>query len=165
MKNVFGIFGFLLLCPMLLLAQNDFNTRYFTIAAELSTELPTPELSAFQKKVKSTIYKKSYFSDFTNQAVTSQNFWQPVDIAATSQPIQRHSRVSMERLQAGLGRTQIYGYSTDGKTRVTNEVYDDVGYYSPYRNPYNPYRNYSPYSPYARPYIRRNAIITIGRDN
>ena len=70
MKNVFGIFGFLLLCPMLLLAQNDFNTRYFTIADELSTELPTPEWSAFQKKVNNTTYKKSYFCDFTNQAVT-----------------------------------------------------------------------------------------------
>lgn len=154
----------LLLLPLLSWGQNDFNSRYFTITATTQTELPTPALSAFQKKVRTSIYKKSMFSDFTNQQVTAQNYWQPVDMVATSENRQPGSRVSLERLQSGFGTKQVYGYRTDGKTRVRNEVYLDQQYYSPIYNPYSPFRNNN-FSPYSVPGERRRAVFTIGRDN
>jgi len=148
------------------MSQTDFESRYFTITATTQTELPTPELSAFQKKVQTSIYKQSLFSDFTNQQVTAQNYWQPVDMVATTQDRQPNSRVSLERLQSGFGNNQVYGYRTDGKTRVSNEVYLDQQYYSPIYNPYGPYyRNTNYNNPYGFQRRRPRAIITIGRDN
>jgi hypothetical protein len=155
----------LFLCPLATFAQKDFESRYFTIAATTQTELPTPALSAFQKKVKTSIYKQSLFSDFTNQQVTAQNFWQPVDMVASTQDRQPYTRVSLERLQSGFGRNQLYGYQTDGKTRVRNEVYQDQQYYSPIFSPYGSYYRNRNYNPYAYPIQRRSAIITIGGDN
>ncbi|QIE58228.1 hypothetical protein G5B37_01190 [Rasiella rasia] len=157
--------AFLLFFPLIALGQNDFESRYFTLAASVETELPTPQLSAFQKKVANSIYKKSRFSDFTNQQVTRQNFWQPVDMAATANERQRYSNVSTERLQAGFGRTQVYGYTTDGKTRARNSVYLDQQYYSPIYNPYGSYYRNRSYSPYGFRPARRSAIFTIGGDN
>lgn len=156
---------FLFLCPLLSLGQNDFDSRYFTIAATTITELPTPALSAFQKKVKTTIYKKSLFSDFTNQQVTAQNFWQPVDMVATTRNREPYTRVSLERLQSGFGKKQGYSYQTDGKTRVRNEVYLDQQYYSPIYNPYGPFYRNNNFNPYGSPIQRRSAIFTIGGDN
>jgi len=156
---------FLLLGSCYAFGQNDFESRYFTLTATLQTELPTPELSAFQKKVATTIYKKSRFSDFTNQQVTTQNFWQPVDMTATANEQSSYSRVSVERLQESFGRPQIYGYQSDGKTKVRNEVYRDQQYYSPIFNPYGSYyrnRNYTPYG--FRP-TRRSTILIFGDDN
>ncbi len=155
----------LLLLPLLCVGQKDFESRYFTIAATTQTELPTPALSAFQKKVQTSIYKKSMFSDFTNQQVTSQNYWQPVDMVATSEDRQPNSRVSLERLQSGFSRKPIYGYQSDGKTRVKNEVYRDQQYYSPIFNPYGSFYRNSDYSPFSYPVDRRRAVFTIGRGN
>ncbi|RDK87274.1 hypothetical protein [Marinirhabdus gelatinilytica] len=164
MKKILAI---LLLCSLQSWGQNDFESRYFTMTATIESEMPTPALSAFMKKVQTSIYKKSLFSDFTNQHVTAQNFWQPVDMASsTSERTRTSSKVSMERLQAGFGRKPLYGYQTDGKTRVRNEVYRDQVYYAPIYDPYRPFyrnRNYSPYNvPTAR---RTTTIITIGGDN
>ncbi len=162
MKYLLLILFFL---PLLSLGQNDFNTRYFTIEATTQTELPTPALSSFQKKVQTSIYKKSMFSDFTNQQVTSQNYWQAVDMVATTENRQPNSRVSLERLQSGFNNNSVYGYQTDGKTRVRNEVYRDQQYYSPIYNLNGSYYRNNNYSPYSFPTERRRAIITIGRDN
>ncbi|MDX1462679.1 MAG: hypothetical protein R3359_06450 [Marinirhabdus sp.] len=154
-----------LLLPYFAFGQNDFETRYFTISATVDTTFTTPELLAFQKKIAMLSNKKSRFSDFTDQQVTSQNFWQPIDMAATAQESPRPTVVSLERLQAGFGRTQLYGYQTDGRTNVRNEVYRDQSYYSPIFNPYGSYyrnRNYTPYG--FRTPIRRT-VITIGSDN
>ncbi|MAZ73821.1 MAG: hypothetical protein CMC70_11825 [Flavobacteriaceae bacterium] len=162
MKHLFLI---LFLFPVCCLGQNDFESRYFTITATTQTELPTPALSAFQKKVNTSIYKQSLFSDFTNQQVTAQNFWQPVDMLETAQNRQANSRVSLERLQSGFAKKQLYGYQSDGKTRVKNNVYLDQQYYSPIYSPYGSYYRNRNYSPYAYPTERRSTIITIGGDN
>ncbi|WP_432411061.1 hypothetical protein [Rasiella sp. SM2506] len=162
MKNLLLL---LFLFPVLSMGQSDFDSRYFTIEATTKTELPTPALSAFQKKVHTSMYKQSLFSDFTNQQVTSQNYWQSVDMVATTENRQPNARVSLERLQSGFGNSRIYGYQTDGKTRVRNEVYRDQQYYSPIYNTYGPYYRSNTYSPYNFPTERRRAIITIGRDN
>ena len=151
--------------PMLALGQNDFESRYYTFAATLQTELPTPELSAFQKKVATTIYKESRFSDFTDQQVTSQNFWKPVDMAATAQEQTGFSSVSIERLQAGFNRAQLYGYQSDGKSKVRNEVYRDQQYYSPIFNPYGSYYRNRNFSPYGFRAPRRTTIISFDGDN
>lgn len=159
------LFPILLLLPLLSVGQNDLESRYFTIAATTQTELPTPALSAFQKKVQTSIYKQSLFSDFTNQQVTAQNYWQPVDMVATTENRQPNGRVSLERLQSGFVHSRTYGYRTDGKTRVNNEVYLDQQYYSPIYNPYGSYYRNNNYSPYSYPTRRRSAIFTIGGDN
>tara|TARA_R100000935_G_scaffold58415_2_gene95343 strand:+ start:16266 stop:16754 length:489 start_codon:yes stop_codon:yes gene_type:complete len=155
----------LFLCPLFCLGQNDFESRYFTLAATIETELPTPALSAFEKKVQTSIYKQSLFSDFTNQQVTAQNYWQSVDMVATSEDKRPNGRVSLERLQSGFGTKKTYGYQTDGKTRTRNEVYLDQQYYSPIYNPYGSYYRNNLYSPYSYPTGRRRAVFTIGRDN
>ena len=156
----------LVLIPFLSIGQNDFENRYFTMAATLTAEIPAPELSAFEKKVASTFYKKgSEFSEFGNQTITAQNFWQPIDMAATVQEQGSYSRVSIERLQDGFGRTQVYGYTSDGQTRARNEVYRDQRYYSPIFNPYGSYYRNRNFSPYSYPRQRRNAILTFGNDN
>lgn len=155
----------LLLLPLLGISQNDFESRYFTIAATTETELPTPALSAFEKKAQTSMYKQSLFSDFTNQQVTAQNYWQSVDMVATSENRQPNGRVSLERLESGFNHKKVYGYQTDGKTRVRNEVYLDQQYYSPIYNPYGSYYRNNSYSPYSYPIERRKAIITIGRGN
>ena len=93
------------------------------------------------------------------------DFWQPVDMAATANEQSSYSRVSVERLQESFGRPQIYGYQSDGKTKVRNEVYRDQQYYSPIFNPYGSYyrnRNYTPYG--FRP-TRRSTILIFGDDN
>lgn len=161
-------FLLLLLFPLVSLGQADFEIRFLNITATPETEYPTPALSAFQKKVKQSMYKTSYFSDFTNQSVTAQNFYQPVDMATSTDGKQPYSRVSMERLQASFGRSQLYGYTTDGKTRIKNQVYEDARLNNGFRNPYDPFNRYSRYNgynPYARPDFRRTTIITIGGDN
>jgi hypothetical protein len=155
----------LLLLPVLGAGQNDFESRYFTIAATTQTELPTPALSAFEKKVQTSIYEQSLFSDFTNQQVTAQNYWQSVDMVATTENRQPNTRVSMERLQSGFGIKPTFGYQSDGKTRVRNEVYQDQQFYSPIFDPCRPFYRNNNYRQFNSPIERRSAVFTIGRGN
>ncbi|MEZ4779851.1 MAG: hypothetical protein R2786_10760 [Flavobacteriaceae bacterium] len=112
--------------PLSVVAQYDFESRYFTITSESLPEVP--ELSAFEinfgTKRDFSIRK---ITDFNK--VTSTNYWEAVDMAAALEKqgkFKSNSNYNVEALQqkysAFAGNAQ---YSPDGSTKVTNFVYKE----------------------------------------
>ena len=122
--KMYLLFWFFL--PVSLLAQYDFESRYFTITAASLPEVP--ELSAFEinfgPKKDFTIRK---ITDFNK--VTSNNYWEAVDMAAAiekQEKFKTNNYYNVDALQqkynAFAGNSQ---YSADGSTKVTNFVYKE----------------------------------------
>ncbi len=68
----------LLIVPVIAFGQHDFETRHFKIDATSLTAIP--EVSSFDLKFDTNApFQKKSLSDFLK--VTSENYWQPVDMA------------------------------------------------------------------------------------
>ena len=115
----------LLILPLTMLGQYDFDTRYFTIDAESLPEVP--EISSIQLERNSrNDFSIRTFSDFNR--VTANNYWEAVDMAAALEKKEgfKKSEVSVKALNQKFsvfgGGTQ---YERDGSTKVKNQVYKE----------------------------------------
>lgn len=112
-----------LLLPALAVAQNDFETRYFTINA---TSLPdVTDLMEFSFD-ESPIVKRS-LNEFD---MNVQNYRKPVDMASVVGAQKRSfatKEYSIEGLQSQYnGFGSAAQYSPDGSTQLVNPVYKDM---------------------------------------
>lgn len=115
----------LFVVPTALVAQADFETRYFTITATSLT--PIEELSVFDisfdvpKK-----FEKKKLSDFNK--VTSNNYWQAVDMAEALSQSEKYQKAEMDlgKLQSKtFARSGTNQYGADASTSVQNFVYKE----------------------------------------
>jgi len=160
MKNLFTIIT-VIFSVSISFSQNDFETRYYTIGPR---SLVSPSSIAFvldQKpnKIKSSFTlgeAPSYQNTLNTNAISTSNYWQPVDIAQamTSSTIAyNNSQFDTSKLKEKQFGFSIHGNGgntsfefSDGKTRVRNDVYKEQGmpflqnrYQRPY-NTINPFR-------------------------
>lgn len=167
---VMKIIAFLCIClPLLSFAQNDFETRYYTIDAKSLTDIPSiPSiLDAMPEAPKGsfTLGEAPSYKDALNAStINPNNYWQPVDIAsamASNTIPYNNKQFSTSKLQekqfgfsiSGNGGTTSFEFS-DGETRVKNDVYEEQGV------PFlvNPYQSFYR----RRPYGVRRSTISIG---
>jgi hypothetical protein len=145
--------------PCLSFAQNDFETRYFTINA---TSLPDMSgipsiLDILPKTTKGSFTlgeAPTYQNALNTNTINTHNYWQPVDIglAMNSNTITySNTQFNASKLQekqfgfsiSGNGGVTSFEFS-DGETKVRNDVYKEQG--APFL--INSYQQ--------RPYYRRN---------
>lgn len=104
--------------------QRDFEQAFFTIDEASLPEVP--EISAFEYKFERfTYFEKKKITDFLK--VTSQNYWQPVDMAEALErkTALQQSEFDLSRLQNEFGTANKENYTSDGATRVSNPVYQE----------------------------------------
>lgn len=115
----------LLLFPVSLWGQYDFETRYFSINATALPEIP--EVGEFTLRNASTdapLIKN--LSDF-NQ-INAKNYWQPVDMAGAMAEEEKlkDNGYDTQSLQEKFNKSYGVGqYPQDGSTKVTNRVYKE----------------------------------------
>jgi len=151
-NSKFGYILFLILMPLWCSAQSDLNTRYFRIDA---TSLPeVEELPSF------TLKKAPFVFDgkMPSSKITEENYWSPVSMedainqkefsATTNGKIKDFKTPQFLERRDYKNFSITSQYTSDGKTRVNNEVYKPYGgleYFSRYNNynndHLNPYRN------------------------
>lgn len=122
MKQLVFVF---MLFPLVLCAQYDFDTRYFTIDA---ASLPdVPEINSFEMNlgpIKNFEIKS--LSDFNK--VTAVNYWEAVDMASAIEKKENFKRADydsklLRQKLSTYGGTS--GYSKDGSSKVVNTVYKE----------------------------------------
>lgn len=123
MKKLLFILAFL---PLNLLAQYDFESRYFTINAASLPEVP--ELSAFDIDFgPKRDFSIRNITDFNK--VTENNYWQAVDMAAAIEKQDRFKSNTNYNVDALQQKYAAFGgnaqYNPDGSTKVTNFVYKE----------------------------------------
>ena len=108
-----------------MLAQYDFESRYFTISSESLPDIP--ELSAFEIDFGT---KRDFsirnITDFNK--VTSNNYWEAVDMSAAiekQEKFKSNSNYNVKALQQKFAVSGNQQYSADGSTKVTNFVYKE----------------------------------------
>ena len=160
MKNLFTIIT-VIFSVSICVSQNDFETRYYTIDAKslLYPSSMSFVLEQVPKKNKSsfTLEKApSYKNALNTNAINTNNYWQPVDIAqamrSNTSPY-NNSQFDTARLREKQFGLSIKGNGgntsfelSDGQTRVRNEVYKEQGMpflQNRYQRPYyraNPFR-------------------------
>jgi len=160
MKNLFTIITILFSVGMSF-SQNDFETRYYTINA--NTLIIPPSIGSVLDEMPDKINSSftlgeapSYQNTLNTNAISTSNYWQPVDIALamTSNTVAyNNSQFNTTKLQEkqfgfsiqGNGGNTSFEFG-DGQTRVRNDVYKDQstpflqnGYQRPYYRT-NPFR-------------------------
>lgn len=128
-----------LLVPIFMIGQNDFETRYFTINA---TSLPeAPEMIQILKEenpIKGSYTlgaSPSYEKARSSFSINATNYWQPVDMAAAlkstysdfTDPSVITQKVQEKQFGvtiSGNGGNTSFDFG-DGKTRVRNSVYQE----------------------------------------
>ena len=108
-----------------MLAQYDFESRYFTISSESLPDIP--ELSAFEIDFGT---KRDFsirnITDFNK--VTSNNYWEAVDMSAAiekQEKFKSNSNYNVKALQQKFAVSGNQQYPADGSTKVTNFVYKE----------------------------------------
>lgn len=114
------------LFPLSVLAQYDFESRYFTIDAKSLPEVP--ELSAFDINFgPKRDFSIRNITDFNK--VTSNNYWEAVDMAAAIEKQEKFKTNNNYNVEALQQQYYAFGgnaqYNPDGSTKVTNFVYKE----------------------------------------
>ncbi len=121
MKKI--LIAILIFFPLILLGQNDFDTRYFTINAKSLPELPQITSSSF------TLYKAPVLSQkLPSFKMTKENFWQPVDMAEAISDSRKfvNSAVNINPINAKeYGLTGYGSYPADKNSAPVNIVYKE----------------------------------------
>ena len=113
----------LLITPALVVAQYDFDTRYFTIKADA---LPDVESLANFSLEKGPVFSEKLP---TFNLMTRTNFWQPVDMVGAIGEARKFisSNVAITPLNAKVyGFSGFSGYKDDAASGVDNSVYKEV---------------------------------------
>jgi len=112
--------------PFFVMAQYDFETRYFTINTESLPDVP--EFSALEMNWAPK--KESEFkdiSDFTK--VTASNYWQAVDMASALEKRENYQKADIKVANLNQKFSALGGnaqYSKDGSSKVENTVYKEL---------------------------------------
>lgn len=160
MKNLFTIIAILFSISMSF-SQNDFETRYYTINAN-SLIIP-PSIKSVIDEMPDKINTSftlgeapSYQNTLNTNAISTSNYWQPVDIAmamASNTVAYNNDQFNTTKLQEkqfgisiqGNGGNTSFEFG-DNQTRVRNDVYKEQGMpflQNRYQRPYyraNPFR-------------------------
>ncbi|MDC7995399.1 hypothetical protein [Altibacter sp. HG106] len=131
----------LLLLPASMVAQYDFETKFFKIEATALPEIA--EISTWKLRTERT---SSFSTKLKTLRMNTQNYRLPVDMATAME--QQHGYVSPDfdtsKLEAAYGNLGTdKNYVSDGKTKVRNPVYTDMRNvsYRPAFTPFGYYRN------------------------
>ena len=128
----------LFMLPIILLAQNDFDTRYFTINAESLPDVPKIEgFFVANKDFKEGSYSLAGIPTYANTLqsfqINADNYWQPVDIATVLNKKNGYVDTkidlpSIQQKQFGVifkGTNSTTEFSIDSPNGVKNQVYKE----------------------------------------
>lgn len=120
----YGLILYFILVSSNFIGQNDFETRYFTINA---TSLPEVEtLTAF--KIDFNTPKDFRVKSITEyNKVTTENYWQPVDMAAVASEQAKYINTNYNTnfLNQKFNTNAVLQYERDFSTKVENTVYQE----------------------------------------
>jgi hypothetical protein len=123
----------LILMPSLLVAQYDFDTRYFTINAE-----SLPEAPQFSKSFGLSNDAKESAGTFTLDAtptfsatlnslkINSSNYWEPVDMMNAVSVTNNYVSTNLNVAPIKAGNFGFAVYTSDNSSKVKNTVYAEV---------------------------------------
>lgn len=131
MKKLIYIVLFIL--PTIVVAQYDFDTRYFTINSQSLPEAPrfnnSFELSGDSEEAKGTFSldaTPTFRATLNSLRISSSNFWEPVDMMNAVSVSKNYVSTN---LKVDPLKTQNFGftvYSSDKSSKVKNTVYAEV---------------------------------------
>jgi hypothetical protein len=131
MKNLVYFLFFVL--PSIVVAQYDFDTRYFTVNSQSLPEAPqfnnSFQLSKSSEETKGTFSldaTPTFKATLNSLRISSSNFWEPVNMMNAVSATKSYVSTS---LKVDPLKTQNFGfavYSSDGSSKVKNTVYAEV---------------------------------------
>jgi hypothetical protein len=123
----------ILILPLTLFAQYDFDTRYFTINANSLPEAPTLNAAPLtldmpiENKATFTLDQIPTFNETLNSfRISASNYREPVDMMSVLNTKSNYVDKTLDIVPVDSNRFGFSGYNADKSSKVKNTVYTEV---------------------------------------